>query len=164
MVSDSDAVIIGRYTGTSREFPETAARPTSPVPARFERLGEFEILEVLKPHEAIPATGARVEIVVPGSYQEFPTYILHTYDYGVDEPVAEHRYAIGRSIRVRLIWKPSQLVVESRATKAGLIDHGSSGVSREVQRKLLQRRVRWLLRIELCAHGRTLARDDLHAA
>lgn len=93
MWSDADAVIIGRYTGTSREFPETASA-TDPVLPRFERLGEFEILEVLKPHIAVPAAGSRVEIVVPGSYQEFPTYILHTYDDGVDEPVPEHVYAI----------------------------------------------------------------------
>ena len=94
MLSDADAVVIGRYTGTSREFPEIASRSADPVLPRFERLGEFEILEVLKPHAAVPAPGRRVEIAVPGSYQEFPTYILHTFDDGVDEPLPEHVYAI----------------------------------------------------------------------
>jgi hypothetical protein len=94
MVSDADAVIVARYTGRSREFPGPASPGTGPALPGFERLGAFEILEVVKPHPAVPDAGGDVEIVVPGSYQEFPSYILHTADADVGEPVAGRTYVI----------------------------------------------------------------------
>jgi len=47
----------------------------------------------VKPHSAMPASG-RLETVVPGSYREFPRYILHTYADGVDEPLPGRTYVV----------------------------------------------------------------------
>ena len=103
MLADADAAVVGRYTGQSREF-SAPRRPDSP---RTQRLGQFEIVEVMKPHPAVPGAGARVEVAVPGSYQEFPAYILHSYAEGHEEPEAGRIYVLfirerGASTEVRL--------------------------------------------------------------
>jgi ABC-type tungstate transport system permease subunit len=94
MKSQADAVVVARYTGTSREISWLRGRRADPPAVAFERWGEFEILDILKPHAVIPPVGMRAEIVVPGSYQEFPTYVLHTLADGVEEPEQGHTYVI----------------------------------------------------------------------
>jgi len=92
MKAGADAVVVVRYTGMSHEVPGPAPTGREELP-RYERLGVFELLEVLKSHSALPTSG-RFEIVVPGSYQEFPRYILHRSSDGVDEPQAERTFVI----------------------------------------------------------------------
>jgi tungstate transport system substrate-binding protein len=109
MKAGADAVVVVRYTGRSHEFPGPAPTGREELP-RYERLGVFELLEVLKPHSALPTSG-QFEIVVPGSYQDFPRYILHRSSDGVDEPQAERTYVIflhylgpGREVAWRSKW------------------------------------------------------------
>jgi len=93
MKAAADAVVVARYTGISHEFPDRPARSQGAALPKFERLGEFEVLEVVKPHSVMPSSG-RIETDVPGSYQEFPRYILHTYADGVDEPLPGRTYVV----------------------------------------------------------------------